>query len=56
VTGTQLVNFPSSEGAIGLLVDNGPLQYPDQYPAVWDDNAVYPLWVEDQDWRETFEQ
>ncbi|MEW5761216.1 MAG: hypothetical protein AB1779_10685, partial [Candidatus Thermoplasmatota archaeon] len=61
VTGTQLINFPTSMGLIGILIDErSPAGYPKRYPATWEDAAVYPHWGllpgEKKAWRDLFEK
>jgi hypothetical protein len=64
--GTEVLNFKSTEGTIGKLIGDGreigqyqidnPLKYPN-YPATWEDDAVYPFWMisDKEEWREAFE-
>lgn len=57
VNGTETLNFPSSEGWIDLLMNNGPTQYP-AGEATWDQRSTFPFYgfiAEDNIWRDIFE-
>ncbi|MFC4767436.1 RHS repeat domain-containing protein, partial [Effusibacillus consociatus] len=54
IIGTPLA--PTYAGAIGFFINHEPTEYPDHYPAAWDDRAVYPFWTYDEEWREIYER